>query len=93
MFELQSGGFIIDTPGIRAFGLIDFDKKELSHYFPEMRELLPQCKFHNCQHLNEPKCAVKQAFLDDELAESRYLNYVKMLEEDETETFRKDQYK
>ena len=52
MFELQSGGFIIDTPGIRAFGLIDFDKKELSHYFPEMLELLPQCKFHNCQHLN-----------------------------------------
>ncbi len=93
MFELQSGGFIIDTPGIRAFGLIDFDKKELSHYFPEMRELLVDCKFNNCQHLNEPKCAVKQAFLDSELAESRYLNYVKMLEEDETETFRKDIYK
>jgi len=93
MFELQSGGFIIDTPGIRAFGLIDFDKKELSHYFPEMRELLVDCKFNNCQHINEPKCAVKQAFLDSELAESRYLNYVKMLEEDETETFRKDIYK
>ncbi len=93
MFELQSGGFIIDTPGIRAFGLIDFDKKELSHYFPEMRELLPECKFNNCQHLNEPKCAVKQAFVEEEIAESRYINYVKMMEEDEEETFRKDIYK
>ena len=93
MFELSSGGYIIDTPGIRAFGLIDFDKKELSHYFPEMRELLPECKFNNCQHLNEPKCAVKQAFLDDELAESRYINYVKMMEEDQEENFRKDIYK
>lgn len=93
MFKLDSGGYIIDTPGIRAFGLIDFDKKELSHYFPEMRALLPDCKFNNCQHVNEPKCAVKQAFLEGTLAESRYLNYVKMLEEDETETFRKDQYK
>lgn len=93
MFPLKSGGYIIDTPGIRAFGLIDFDKQELSHYFPEMRELMVDCKFNNCQHINEPKCAVKQAFLDDELAESRYINYVKMIEEDETETFRKDIYK
>lgn len=93
MFALNSGGYIIDTPGIRAFGLIDFDKKELSHYFPEMRALLPSCKFNNCQHVNEPKCAVKQAFLDNNLAESRYLNYLKMLEEDENETFRKDIYK
>lgn len=93
MFALNSGGYIIDTPGIRAFGLIDFDKKELSHYFPEMRALLRGCKFNNCQHVNEPKCAVKQAFLDNNLAESRYLNYLKMLEEDENETFRKDIYK
>lgn len=93
MFELTSGGYIIDTPGIRAFGLIDFDKKELSHYFLEMRSLLPECKFNNCQHLNEPKCAVKQAFLADEIAESRYINYVKMMEEDQEENFRKDIYK
>ena len=93
MFELESGGFIIDTPGIRAFGLIDFDKKELSHYFPEMRVLLNDCKFNNCQHINEPKCAIKEAFVKDEIAESRYINYVKMIEEDETETFRKDIYK
>ena len=93
MFELATGGFIIDTPGIRAFGLIDFDKKELSHYFPEMRELLPDCKFNNCQHLNEPKCAVRKAFVEDEIAASRYMNYVKMMEEDQEETFRKDIYK
>jgi len=93
MFELATGGFIIDTPGIRAFGLIDFDKKELSHYFPEMRDLLPDCKFNNCQHIKEPKCAVQQAFIEDRIAESRYLNYVKMMEEDQDETFRKDIYK
>ncbi len=93
MFTLETGGYIIDTPGIRAFGLIDFDKKELSHYFPEMRALLPDCKFNNCQHINEPKCAVKQAFLEGVVSDSRYLNYVKMIEEDETETFRKDIYK
>lgn len=93
MFELASGGYIIDTPGIRAFGLIDFDKKELSHYFPEMRELLQECKFNDCQHLNEPKCAVKQAFLEDQISESRYINYVKMMEEDQEENFRKDIYK
>jgi ribosome biogenesis GTPase len=58
-----------------------------------MRDLLPDCKFNNCQHLNEPKCAVKQAFVEDRLSESRYLNYVKMMEEDENETFRKDAYK
>jgi len=93
MFELATGGFIIDTPGIRAFGLIDFDKKELSHYFPEMRELLPDCKFNNCQHINEPKCAIRKAFVEDEIAASRYVNYVKMMEEDQEESFRKDIYK
>jgi ribosome biogenesis GTPase len=93
MFELASGGFIIDTPGIRAFGLIDFDKKILSHYFPEMRERLLQCKFNDCQHMNEPKCAIKEAFYREEIAESRYLNYLNMMEDDESETYRKDIYK
>ncbi|WP_316930849.1 ribosome small subunit-dependent GTPase A [Crocinitomix catalasitica] len=93
MFPLKTGGYIIDTPGIRAFGLIDFDKKILSHYFPEMRALIDQCKFNNCQHINEPNCAIKQAFFESEIAESRYLNYVKMMGDDEAETFRKDIYK
>jgi len=93
MFPLQSGGFIIDTPGIRAFGLINFDKKELSHYFPEMRSLLQDCKFNDCQHVNEPKCAVKEAVENGRISQERYHNYTNMLNEDEDETFRKDIYK
>jgi ribosome biogenesis GTPase / thiamine phosphate phosphatase len=93
MFELQSGGFVIDTPGIRAFGLIDFDKADLSHYFPEMREILEDCKFNNCQHLNEPHCAVKEAVEQGVIHESRYASYVSMMHSDEDETFRKDIYK
>lgn len=93
MFELNTGGFVIDTPGIRAFGLIDFDKEDLSHYFPEMREVLHNCKFNNCQHLNEPGCAVKKAVEEGAISESRYASYVSMMNSDEDETFRKDIYK
>jgi ribosome biogenesis GTPase len=93
MFELSSGGFVIDTPGIRAFGLIDFDKEDLSHYFPEMREVLHNCKFNNCQHINEPGCAVKKAVEDGKIHESRYASYISMMNSDEEETFRKDIYK
>ena len=59
MHPLTFGGYIIDTPGIRGFGLVDIEKEELSGYFPEMRALLPECKYYNCLHINEPKCAVK----------------------------------
>lgn len=93
MHPLASGGYIIDTPGIKAFGLIDFDKKELSHYFPEMRELIHECKFNDCQHLNEPQCAIKEAVEAGQIHPERYFNYVKMMEEDEDETYRKDIYK
>ncbi len=93
MFPLKEGGFIIDTPGIKAFGLIDFDKKELSHYFPEMKQLLNNCKFNNCQHINEPNCAVKKAVENGDINESRYYNYLMMYNDDENETFRKDIYK
>lgn len=92
MFELSLGGFIIDTPGIKAFGLIDFDKNELSHYFIEMRERLSDCQFNNCVHVNEPKCAVKKAFVNEEIAEFRYVNYLSMFEEDEDETYRSKGY-
>ena len=61
MHPLSFGGYIVDTPGIRGFGLVHFEKEELAGYFPEMRRLLPECKFYNCIHLNEPKCAVKAA--------------------------------
>lgn len=81
MFELDFGGYIVDTPGIRGFGLIDIDKEELAGYFPEMRELLPECKFYNCLHIKEPGCAVKQALEDGELAETRYKSYLNMYEE------------
>lgn len=83
MFELKNGGFLIDTPGIKGFGLTAMTKTELSHYFPEMRKLLNRCKFDNCLHFNEPKCAVKKAVDDGLIHESRYLSYLSMLHDEE----------
>jgi len=88
MYELPFGGYIIDTPGIKAFGLIDFEKTELSHYFLEMRERLNNCHFNNCQHINEPKCAIKEAVKNGFIAEFRYNNYVSMIKDDEDENYR-----
>jgi ribosome biogenesis GTPase / thiamine phosphate phosphatase len=89
MHELSFGAHIIDTPGIKGFGVIDFDKDELGRYFPEMREKLPHCKFYNCTHVNEPGCAVKQALEEGEIAPSRYESYLNMLEDfDEEKTYR-----
>ncbi len=81
MYQVESGGFIIDSPGIRAFGLVEIEKEVLAHYFPEMRQLLGQCKFHNCMHVNEPHCAVKEAVENGEIEESRYIHYLQMLED------------
>lgn len=93
MHPLSSGGYIIDTPGIRAFGIVDLDKEVISHYFPEMRALIGECKYHNCQHLNEPKCAVKDAVDAGEISESRYATYYQLMTEDQTEVHRKkEQY-
>lgn len=92
MHKLSSGGYIIDTPGIRAFGIVDLDKEVISHYFPEMRALIGQCKFHNCQHLNEPKCAVKKAVEEGVISESRYTTYLQLMTEDENETYRRNIY-
>lgn len=80
MFELAPDTYIIDTPGIKELGLIDTSKEEISHYFPEMRNRLNQCRFHNCLHLNEPGCAIKDAVGEGEIAESRYLSYLSMVE-------------
>lgn len=80
MYDLPDGGRIIDTPGVKEFGLIDFERAELSHYFPEMRAVLNDCKFNNCLHLNEPGCAVKQAVADGQIAEDRYVSYVNILD-------------
>ena len=76
MYDLPQGGKIIDTPGIREMGLVDIDKWELSHYFPEMREVLTHCKFNNCMHLDEPGCAVKEAVNKAGISEERYISYL-----------------
>ena len=83
MFELSLGGFIIDTPGIKEFGLIRYEKEEISHYFPEMLALLPQCKFGNCTHTHEPECAVKRAWEDGKIADSRYTNYLAIIHDED----------
>lgn len=80
MFDLPFGGKIIDTPGVKEFGLIDIEKEELSHYFPEMRAVLNECKFNNCLHINEPGCAVKKSVAEKTIAEERYLSYISILE-------------
>lgn len=85
MFELSNGGFIIDTPGIKEFGLVDIKREELGHYFPEFRERMHECQFNNCLHVNEPKCAVRAALEEGLIAESRYQNYLNMLNSEEME--------
>jgi ribosome biogenesis GTPase / thiamine phosphate phosphatase len=82
MFEWPFGGFIIDTPGIKEFGLVHIEKSELQNYFPEILELRSECKFDNCIHVNEPKCAVRDAVDAMEIAPSRYESYLTFLEED-----------
>jgi len=80
MFDTPAGGRIIDTPGVKEFGIIDVEKEELSHYFPEMRKLLTECRFNNCLHINEPGCAVKRAVMEGTIAEDRYISYVTILD-------------
>ncbi|HEX4875578.1 MAG TPA: ribosome small subunit-dependent GTPase A [Chitinophagaceae bacterium] len=80
MFDLPEGGQIIDTPGMREFGLVDISRQELSHYFPEMRDRLNDCQFNNCLHMNEPGCAIKDAVINGEIHEDRYVSYVSILD-------------
>ena len=89
MHPLDFGAKIIDTPGIRGFGMIDFNKEELGDYFREFFALKDQCKFNNCLHLDEPKCAIKAAVESGEIAPSRYKSYLQMLE-DESTNYRTD---
>lgn len=81
MFPLSFGGAVIDTPGIKEFGLVEFEPSELGQRFPEFRMRMGQCRFNNCLHLDEPGCAVKEALNRDEIAEFRYINYLNMLDE------------
>ncbi|TPN85884.1 ribosome small subunit-dependent GTPase A [Aquimarina algicola] len=91
MFDLSFGSKIIDTPGIKGFGVVDMDKEELGDYFPEFFALKSNCKFNNCLHINEPKCAVKEALDNGEIAWSRYKSYLQILEGDEA-SYRKNNY-
>ncbi len=84
MFVLPFGGFLIDTPGIRELGVIDIEKQELSHFFPEMRELLNQCRFYNCRHINEPGCAVLAALEAGGIEPSRYESYLSIYHGNDT---------
>ena len=83
MYPLQGGGAVIDTPGIKGFGLIDIDDAELWHYFPEMMRTAPGCRFYNCTHTHEPGCAVIDAVKRGEISLARYESYLKILDEDE----------
>ena len=80
MFDLPFEGRIIDTPGIRELGLVDIEKQELSHYFPEMRAALTNCQFNNCMHINEPGCAVKHSLNEGVIHEDRYISYLTILD-------------
>jgi ribosome biogenesis GTPase len=84
MFELPQGGYIIDTPGIRELGVIDIEKEVLSHFFPEMRERMNQCRFNNCRHINEPGCAVLDALEEGDISPSRYNSYLSIYNGNDT---------
>ncbi len=87
MFDLPGGGRLIDTPGMREFGLVDVSRQELSHYYPEMRARLNDCQFNNCEHINEPGCAIKAAVAAGEIAEDRYISYYNIRESIEEKTY------
>jgi len=91
MFDLADGAKIIDSPGIKGFGLIDIDKNEIGGYFNEIAKLSQNCKFNNCLHNNEPSCAVKKAVDKNEISKSRYNNYLSLLNSDDS-NFRIDNY-
>jgi ribosome biogenesis GTPase len=87
MFDLPDGGQVIDTPGMREFGLVDITHAELSGYFPEMRVLAGECQFNNCLHAEEPGCVVKQAVMEGRIAEDRYVSYRTILDSIEERSY------
>jgi ribosome biogenesis GTPase / thiamine phosphate phosphatase len=86
MYDLPGGGQIIDTPGIRELGVIDIEQQELSHFFPEMRSRMHDCRFNNCRHINEPGCAVLDALEEGEIEPSRYESYLSIYNGNDTRT-------
>jgi len=91
MFDLSFDARIIDTPGIKGFGVVDMDREEIGDYFPEFFERKQHCKFHNCLHIEEPKCAIKDSLEEGEIAWSRYKSYLQIMEGEE-DNYRIDQY-
>ena len=87
MFDLPLGGKVIDTPGLKEFGLVDIAKQELSHYFPEMRKRLNDCQFNNCMHINEPGCAIKEAVNSNAIDVDRYVSYMAILDTMEDKSY------
>lgn len=83
MFPISGGGFVIDTPGIKELGLAEIETTELSHYFPEMRRFIGECRFNNCQHMGEPGCAIMEALEEGEIADSRFESYLSMMENED----------
>lgn len=89
MFALPDGGYIIDTPGVKGFGTIDFDKEEVSHFFPEIFEIARDCRYGNCTHVHEPGCAVREALEEQRIAQSRYASYLSIMEDSASDKYRK----
>ena len=83
MFPLSFGGFVIDTPGIKGFGLVDMDKRELFHFFPEIFQVSAQCQYNNCTHRDEPGCAVKHSVEKNIINPSRYLSYLSIMNDND----------
>jgi ribosome biogenesis GTPase / thiamine phosphate phosphatase len=83
LFEMDFGGYIIDTPGIKAYGMLEMEPWEISHYFPEIFRISEKCQYNNCSHTHEPGCAVKEAYQNGEIAESRFISYLGLLEIDQ----------
>lgn len=92
MHPLSFGGYVIDTPGIRGLGLIDIEKDKICHYYPEFVERMQLCKFHNCIHINEPKCAIKSAVENGDISLVRYDNYLNLYYEDDESNYRESLY-
>ena len=89
LLDLPGGGAIIDTPGVKAFGTIDFERAEVAHYFPEIFKISADCRFNNCTHTHEPGCAVLQAVENGDIARSRFMSYLSILDEDPNNKYRK----
>ncbi len=89
MFQLPEGGWIIDTPGIKGFGTIDFERNEIAHFFPDIFEVSHDCRYNNCTHTHEPGCAVREALEDNRIAQSRYNSYLSILDDLNSDKYRK----